>query len=134
MKLINLYSIRLEGFTYIDIDGIARWIIPDPIIQDEGHEASKEFLFKGHIASLRSFIEKQVFPTFNWRDNRWANELTIKTIFMCLLRNNNYLMISERQSRSGYAHLAMIVRPGWIFFGPTSFPILRMTIFKPSWM
>jgi hypothetical protein len=73
------------------IDGIARWIIPDPIIQDEGHETSKEFLFKGHIASLRSFIEKQVFPTFNWRDNRWANELTIKTIFMCLLRNNNYL-------------------------------------------
>ena len=93
------------------IDGIARWIIPDPIIQDEGHEASTEFLSKGKIASLRSFVEKQVFPTFNWRDNRWANELTIKTIFMCLLRNNNYLLISERQSRSGYADLAMIVRP-----------------------
>ena len=93
------------------IDGIARWIIPDPVIQDEGHDASTAFLSKGQIASLRNFIEKQVFPTFNWRDNRWVNELTIKTIFMCLLRNNNYLMISERQSRSGYADLAMIVRP-----------------------
>jgi hypothetical protein len=93
------------------IDGILRWIMPDPIIQDEGHDASKTFLSKGQIASLRSFIEKKVFPTFNWRDNRWANELTIKTIFMCLLKNNNYLMISERQSRSGFADLAMIVRP-----------------------
>jgi hypothetical protein len=93
------------------IDGILRWIMPDPIIQDEGHDASKAFLSKGQIASLRSFIEKKVFPTFNWRDNRWANELTIKTIFMCLLKNNNYLMISERQSRLGFADLAMIVRP-----------------------
>jgi len=93
------------------IDGIARWIMPDPMIQDEGHDASKALLSKGQIASLRSFIEKQIFPTFNWRDNRWVNELTIKTIFMCLLRNTNYLMISERQSRSGFADLAMIVRP-----------------------
>jgi hypothetical protein len=85
--------------------------MPDPMIQDEGHDPSKAFLSKGQIAPLRSFIEKQVFPTFNWRDNRWVNELTIKTIFMCLLKNTNYLMISERQSRSGFADLAMIVRP-----------------------
>jgi len=30
---------------------------------------------------------------------------------MSLLNNNNFLMISERQSRTGYADLAMIVRP-----------------------
>ena len=40
------------------------------------------------------------------------NVLTIKTIFMCLMNDNvNYLMISERQTRTGYADLAMIVRP-----------------------
>ncbi|KPA13000.1 AAA-ATPase-like protein, partial [Candidatus Magnetomorum sp. HK-1] len=66
---------------------------------------------KGQIAPLRSYIEKEIFPTFHWRDNRWVNELTIKTIFMCLLMDDtNFLMISERQSRSGYADLAMIVR------------------------
>jgi len=50
--------------------------------------------------------------SFHWRDRRWANELTIKTIFMCLMMDEtNFLMISERQSRSGYADLAMLVRP-----------------------
>jgi len=93
------------------IDGIARWIMPDPIIRDEGHEVALKLVSNGQIASIRNYIEKYIFPTFNWRDNRWVNELTIKTIFMCLLRNKNFLMISERQSRSGYSDLAMIVRP-----------------------
>jgi len=93
------------------IDGIARWIIPDPMIRDDGHDAAMILTSKGQMASLRNYIEKQIFPTFNWRDRRWVNELTIKTIFMCLLNNNNYIMISERQSRSGFADLAMIVRP-----------------------
>jgi len=64
------------------------------------------------MAPLRSYIETQIFPSFDWRDKRWVNELTIKTIFMCLMNDNaNYLMISERQTRTGYADLAMIVRP-----------------------
>ena len=64
------------------------------------------------MAPLRNYIESQVFPSFDWRDKRWVNELTIKTIFMCLMNDNvNYLMISERQTRTGYADLAMIVRP-----------------------
>jgi hypothetical protein len=93
------------------IDGIARWIIPDPQIKDLGMDVAEKLISKGQIAPFRQYIEKHVFPTFNWRDRRWVNELTIKTIFMCLLNNNNYIMISERQSRSGFADLAMIVRP-----------------------
>jgi hypothetical protein len=93
------------------IDGIAKWIVPDPMIRDNGHEVALKLVSKGQIAPVRNFIEKQIFPTFNWRDRRWVNELTIKTIFMCLLENKNFLMISERQSRSGYTDLAMIVRP-----------------------
>jgi hypothetical protein len=92
------------------IDGIAKWIVPDPLVRDDGHDAAIKLVSKGQIAPIRKFIEKQIFPTFNWRDRRWVNELTIKTIFMCLLENKNFLMISERQSRSGYADLAMIVR------------------------
>ncbi|KPA16447.1 hypothetical protein MHK_003359 [Candidatus Magnetomorum sp. HK-1] len=93
------------------IDGIAKWIVPDPMIRDDGHDVALKLVSKGQIAPIRNFIEKHIFPTFNWRDNRWVNELTIKTIFMCLLENKNYIMISERQSRSGYADLAMIIRP-----------------------
>jgi len=93
------------------IDGITRWIVPDPQKQDLGIEVAEKLLSNGNMAPFRSYIEKHVFPIFHWRDNRWVNEFTIKTIFMCLLMDNNYLMISERQSRSGYADLAMIVRP-----------------------
>jgi len=94
------------------IDGISRWMIADPVARDIGFDAAKLFKQQDRIAPLRKYIEKQVFHTFHWRDRRWANELTIKTIFMCLLMDDiNYLMISERQSHSGYADLAMIVRP-----------------------
>jgi len=92
------------------IDGIARWIVPDPQKRDLGLDAAEKLLSNGQIAPIRQYIEKFVFPNFHWRDNRWVNELTIKTIFMCLLMDNNFIMISERQSRTGYADLAMIVR------------------------
>jgi hypothetical protein len=98
---------------FLYIDGIARWILPDPMVRDEGHDVAIEFVSNGRIAPIRNFIEKQIFPTFNWRDRRWTNELTIKTIFMSLLNNSNFIMISERQSRTGYADLAMIVRPDY---------------------
>ncbi|ETR65238.1 MAG: hypothetical protein OMM_14577, partial [Candidatus Magnetoglobus multicellularis str. Araruama] len=94
------------------IDGISRWMIADPESRDVGFEAAEQLTHYDKIAPLRKYIEKHVFPTFHWRDRRWANELTIKSIFMCLMMDDtNFLMISERQSRSGYADLAMIVRP-----------------------
>jgi hypothetical protein len=93
------------------IDGIVRWIVPDPQKRDLGIDAAEKLLSNGQIAPIRQYIEKFIFTTFHWRDNRWVNELTIKTIFMCLLMDKNFLMISERQSRTGYADLAMIVRP-----------------------
>jgi hypothetical protein len=80
--------------------------------RDEGRDAAKHLCTKGDMAPLCEFIETQVFPSFSWRDRRWVNELTIKTMFLSLLFNDvNYLMVSEREIRSGYADLAMIVRP-----------------------
>ena len=94
------------------IDSIVRWIIKDPGKRDIGFHEALALTREGKMAPLRNFIESQVFPSFDWRDKRWVNELTIKTIFMCLMNDNaNYLMISERQTRTGYADLAMIVRP-----------------------
>ncbi|KPA14398.1 AAA-ATPase-like protein, partial [Candidatus Magnetomorum sp. HK-1] len=45
------------------IDGIARWIVPDPINRDTGFDAAEQFTRKGQIAPLRSYIEKEIFPT-----------------------------------------------------------------------
>jgi hypothetical protein len=94
------------------IDSIVRWIIKDPGKRDIGFHEALALTREGKMAPLRNYIESQVFPSFDWRDKRWVNELTIKTIFMCLMNDNtNFLMISERQTRTGYADLAMIVRP-----------------------
>ena len=94
------------------IDGISRWLIPDIDKRERGLHEAEKFTTRGQLEPLRNYIEQQVFPNFHWRDRRWANELTIKTIFMTLLMDDeNFLMISERQSRSGYADLAMLVRP-----------------------
>jgi len=94
------------------IDSIAQWIVKDPGKRDIGFNAAEALTREGKMAPLRKYIETTVFPEFHWRDKRWVNELTIKTIFMCLMMDNvNFLLISERQSRSGYADLAMLVRP-----------------------
>ncbi len=94
------------------ISGIAKWLVPDPMIRDSGEDEAKKVYTRGDIKPLCEFVEKQVFPSFSWRDRRWVNELTIKTIFLSLLFNDiSYLMVSERETRSGYADLAMIVRP-----------------------
>ncbi|ETR67540.1 MAG: AAA-ATPase-like protein [Candidatus Magnetoglobus multicellularis str. Araruama] len=94
------------------IDSIVKWIVKDPGQRDIGFQEAEQLTREGKMAPLRNYIESQVFPSFDWRDKRWVNELTIKTIFMCLMNDNvNYLMISERQTRTGYADLAMIVRP-----------------------
>jgi hypothetical protein len=96
----------------IYIESIVKRIINNPAQRDIGFLEAEQLTQAGKMAPLRNYIETQVFPSFDWRDKRWVNELTIKTIFMCLMNDNaNYLMISERQTRTGYADLAMIVRP-----------------------
>jgi len=97
---------------HLYIKGVVRWLVPDPLIRDDGEDAAKKVYTTGEIGPLCEFVEKQIFPAFSWRDRRWVNELTIKTMFMALLFTEvNYLMVSERETRSGYADLAMIVRP-----------------------
>ncbi len=94
------------------INGIAKWLVPDPLVRDKGEDCARIFYAKGNIGPLCEYIEKHIFPSFSWRDRRWVNELTVKTMFLALLFNDiNYLMASERETRSGYADLAMIVRP-----------------------
>lgn len=64
------------------------------------------------IEPLLDFIEEKLFPTFSNRDARWANELTVKTIFLTLLWNpTSYITDSEPELEHRYADLCLLRRP-----------------------
>ncbi len=64
------------------------------------------------IEPLLDFIERTLFPTFSNRDASWANELTVKTIFLTLLWNaTSYITHSEPELEHRYADLCLLRRP-----------------------
>jgi hypothetical protein len=70
------------------------------------------FLRDGDLVPLLDFIEATLFPTFSNRDALWANELTVKTVFMTLLWNEAaYLTCSEPEVDHRYADLCLLRRP-----------------------
>lgn len=70
------------------------------------------FFGDGQLEPLLDFIEKDLFPTFSNRDATWANELTIKTIFLTLLWNEaTYITHSEPELEHRYADLCLLRRP-----------------------
>ncbi|MFP4033576.1 MAG: AAA family ATPase [Desulfococcaceae bacterium] len=94
------------------VNGIARFLIPDPGVRDDGRNAAEKVFTKGDIGPLAEFVETRYFQVFRNRDYRWANELTVKTAFLTLLYDDiRFVMDSERETRRGYADLTMIVRP-----------------------
>jgi hypothetical protein len=94
------------------VNGIARFLLPDPGIRDDGRSAAEKAFTKGDIGPLCEFVESRYFQVFRNRDYRWANELTVKTAFLTLLYDDvRFIMDSERETRRGYADLTMIVRP-----------------------
>ncbi len=70
------------------------------------------FLRSGDLEPLADFIEATLFPTFSNRDARWANELTVKTLFLTLLWNEtSYITHSEPELDHRYADLCLLRRP-----------------------
>ncbi len=70
------------------------------------------FLRSGDLEPLLDFIEKTLFPTFSNRDAVWANELTVKTVFLTLLWNDvSYITHSEPELDHRYADLCLLRRP-----------------------
>ena len=70
------------------------------------------FLRSGDLEPLLDFIEATLFPTFSNRDAAWANELTVKTIFLILLWNDvSYITHSEPELDHRYADLCLLRRP-----------------------
>jgi hypothetical protein len=70
------------------------------------------FLRDGELEPLLDFIEATLFPTFSNRDATWANELTVKTVFLTLLWNEAaYVTYSEPEVEHRYADLCLLRRP-----------------------
>ncbi|MCP3958960.1 MAG: AAA family ATPase [bacterium] len=70
------------------------------------------FLRSGNLEPLLDFIEATLFPTFSNRDATWANELTVKTVFLTLLWNDtSYVTHSEPELDHRYADLCLLRRP-----------------------
>ena len=70
------------------------------------------FLRSGDLEPLLDFIEATLFPTFSNRDAAWANELTLKTVFLTLLWNDvSYITHSEPELEHRYADLCLLRRP-----------------------
>jgi hypothetical protein len=70
------------------------------------------FLRNGDPLPILDFIEATLFPTFSNRDARWANELTVKTLFLTLFWNDAaYITHSEPELDHRYADLCLLRRP-----------------------
>jgi Predicted AAA-ATPase len=71
-----------------------------------------DFLQSGDAEPLLDFVEATLFPTFSNRDAVWANELTVKALFLTLLWNDrSYITHSEPELDHRYADLCMLRRP-----------------------
>ncbi|MGE0087218.1 MAG: AAA family ATPase [Desulfococcaceae bacterium] len=79
---------------------------------DEILRTARNFYKTGDMQPQCDFIEQKYFRVFDNRDYRWANELTVKTVFLTLLFNDFfYIMDSETSLEREYADMTMIVRP-----------------------
>jgi len=87
-------------------------LLPEAGDQQEGQRAAQALQRTGDLQPLCEFIEQRYFKVFSNRDYRHANELTVKTVFLTLLFNDQlYLMDSETAAGRRYADLTAIVHP-----------------------
>jgi hypothetical protein len=78
----------------------------------EATQIATEFYNYADMETLCAFIERTYFTVLDNRDYRWANELTIKMVFLTLLYSELfYIMDSEPALQRRYADLVMLVRP-----------------------
>ncbi|MDM8530683.1 AAA family ATPase [Anaerolineales bacterium HSG25] len=97
----QLYVERLQELLY-----------PEATDKNEAINVARMFYRTADLAPVAEFIENHYFKLFDNRDYRWANELTLKTVFLTLLFNDTfYIMDSETVLDRHYADMTMIVRP-----------------------
>lgn len=80
--------------------------------RNDSLQTIERFYSNGEIQPVCEYIERCYFRVFDNRDYRWANELTLKTVFLTLLFNETfYMMVSETAAERQYADLLLLVRP-----------------------
>ncbi len=94
------------------VERLRRTLMPLGASRSAADAALFTFLQDGDLEPLLDFIEATLFPTFSNRDAVWANELTVKTLFLTLLWNDrSYVTHSEPELDHGYADLCLLRRP-----------------------
>jgi hypothetical protein len=87
-------------------------LLPTVDDQEKGQRAAARLYQLGEMKPLCDFVEQRYLRVFDNRDYRWANELTIKTLFLTLLFNNTfYIVDSEPALQRSYADFLMRRRP-----------------------
>jgi hypothetical protein len=94
------------------VERLRRILMPLGVSRSQADALLFAFLRDGELEPMLDFIETTLFPTFSNRDARWANELTVKTLFLTLLWNDTgYITHSEPELDHGYADLCLLRRP-----------------------
>ncbi len=94
------------------IERIRRLLLPLGSDRTASMKPSWDVMEGKAIEPFLDFIERTLSPTFSNRDARWANELTIKTLFLTLLWNAaSYITYSEPELDHRYADLCLLRRP-----------------------
>ena len=94
------------------VERVRRILMPLGISRSAADTTLFAFLRNGDLEPLLDFIEATLFPTFSNRDAIWANELTVKTMFLTLLWNGaSYVTHSEPELEHRYADLCLLRRP-----------------------
>ncbi|OQY26824.1 MAG: AAA family ATPase [Candidatus Cloacimonetes bacterium 4572_55] len=105
------------------LERIRETLLPEAEHWTQTAQAAKLLYGNGDMQPLCDFIQSHYLKVYDNRDYRWANELTIKTLFLSLLYNDRlYIMDSEGELERAYADLILIVRPD--MRGYTLFDIL----------
>ncbi len=94
------------------VERLRKILLPLGVSRSQAAALLSAFLHDGDLLPLCDFIEATLFPTFSNRDARWANELTVKTVFLSLLWNDAaYITHSEPELDHRYADLCLLRRP-----------------------
>lgn len=93
-------------------DQALSFILPIADARSAARVPTRAILHGGPLEPLLDFIEQTIFPKFSNRDALWANELTVKTIFLTLLWSDvSHVMWSEPELDHRYADLCLLRRP-----------------------
>lgn len=111
------------------VEEMLRWFLEEDSTSSDIEQPARELMSHGRIEPLLNQIETSLLPRFSARDQRWMNELAIKTAFLTLLfQATNYRLLSEPvvhypdeglkdgseeepDARYGFADLVLLVRP-----------------------